>query len=159
MKTTTGYSLAQLALHWAIAALILFNYLWSEGMGGALRAHLSGADDSSGQVHVWVGVAVLALAGLRLILRLGRGAPEAPGQPGSLAVRAAGWGHGLLYVLMIAVPLGGAIAWFGGVAALGEGHALVANLLMVVAGAHALMALFHHYILKDGLLLRMMRPE
>ena len=37
-------------------------------------------------------------------------------------------------------------------------HALTANLLIIVALVHALAALFHQYVLKDLLLLRMMKP-
>ena len=42
--------------------------------------------------------------------------------------------------------------------AVADVHALLANVLMVVAGGHALIALYHQYVLKDRLLLRMMRP-
>ena len=35
----------------------------------------------------------------------------------------------------------------------------VGDLLMLVVLGHALMALYHHYVLKDGLLRRMMRAE
>ncbi len=37
-------------------------------------------------------------------------------------------------------------------------HAVLANLLMIVAGGHAVMAIYHQYFLHDGLLARMMRP-
>ena len=39
----------------------------------------------------------------------------------------------------------------------GEVHGLAANVLMVAVLGHALMALYHQYVLKDGLLRRMMR--
>lgn len=160
MTTKTGYSHPQILLHWAIALLILFNYLYSEGMGRALDARLEGAPapalDIAPAVHVWVGVAVLVLVLLRALLRLTTGAPDAGGT--GLMQRAAGWGHRLLYALMLAVPAFGGIAWFGGVDAVADLHALLANVLMVVAGGHALIALYHQYVLKDRLLLRMMRP-
>ena len=60
---------------------------------------------------------------------------------------------------MLAVPALGAISWFGGIDATAEPHALLANVLMVLAGAHALMALYHQYVLKDDLLGRMTRPR
>jgi cytochrome b561 len=96
---------------------------------------------------------------LRLILRFALGAPVAGGVPGSLTQKLAGGAHLLLYVLMIGVPVGGAIVWYRGIDALGGPHALAGNVLMGLAGLHALAALYHQYVLKDGLLLRMMRPR
>lgn len=157
MKVTGGYSGAQIALHWLIAAGVLVNYVASEGMGRALRQHLAGQEisiDIAG-LHVWTGMAVLALVVLRIALRLLRGVPGA--EPGGIG-KAAAVVHGLLYLLMLAVPAAGAAAWFGGADALGDPHALLANLLILLAGLHALVALFHHYVLKDGVLRRMLRP-
>ena len=71
---------------------------------------------------------------------------------------AADWGHRLIYLLMIAVPLGGISTFFLGLD-VGELHGLAANVLMVVVLGHALMALYHQYVVKDGLLRRMMQAE
>jgi cytochrome b561 len=38
---------------------------------------------------------------------------------------------------------------------LGDLHALSANWIMILAGLHAAAALFHHYVLCDGVLRRM----
>ena len=66
MKQRIGYSGAQIALHWTIAVLILFNYIYSDGMGRALHARLDGTPATdlgiNPSVHVWVGVAVLVLS-------------------------------------------------------------------------------------------------
>jgi cytochrome b561 len=157
MKVTRGYSGAQIALHWLIAGGVLFNYIVSSGMGRALRQRLEAAEVTVpiAGLHVWVGVAVLVLAALRIGLRLVRGGPaQEPGAMGKVASVV----HGLLYVLMLAVPVSGAMAWFGGVEAAGDPHELMVNLLILLAGAHALAALFHHYVMKDGVLKRMLRP-
>lgn len=154
----TGYTRAQIAIHWAVAVLIIANYFISEGMGDVLDKKLGG-EAVANPWHVWVGLAVLALVVLRLIVRYAAGAPAAAGVPGSLTQRLAGWGHALLYVLMISVPLGGAIVWFGGVDALGQGHVLAGNALMILVAGHAIMGLYHQYVVKDGALLRMMRPR
>ena len=157
MKTTTGYSGIQIALHWLIALGVGFNYLFSDGMGDALDQHLAGKPVTVGIAswHVYVGVAVLVLVLLRLAIRLIRGGPAAaPGLQG----KAASAMHGVLYLLMVGVPLAGALTWYKGIDALGEPHALMANVLLILAGLHAVMALFHQYVLKDGLLRRMMRP-
>lgn len=162
MSTTTGYSPLQIALHWGVALGVLFNYIVSEGMEDAFDAAVEGeamaepAGFGIPGLHVWVGVAVLALVVIRLLVRMTQGAPET--EPG-LAGAAAHWGHRALYLLMLAVPALGAISWFGGIDATAEPHALLANVLMVLAGAHALMALYHQYVLKDGLLARMTRSR
>jgi cytochrome b561 len=155
VKTTTGYSGIQIALHWLIAVLILVAWLSGEGAEEAMEAVEEGG--VTGFVpHVAFGLSILTLVVVRILVRLSRGAPAAPGTPGSLSVLAADWGHRLIYLLMIAVPLGGASVFFLGLD-VGEIHGLAANILMLVVLGHALMALYHQYILKDGLLRRMMK--
>ena len=131
MKTPSGYSGAQIALHWAIAVLILFNYLYSEGMEDAFDARLEGTPvgnlDLNPMIHDWIGVTELALCLIRLGLRLTRGAPEAGGT--GRMQQAAIWGHRLLYALMILVPLMGVITWFGRTEATADLHALLRMLL------------------------------
>lgn len=39
---------------------------------------------------------------------------------------------------------------------IGGWHALAANGIMILAGLHAAAALFHHYVLRDGVLRRML---
>lgn len=157
MHSRSGYSAMQIVLHWLIAVLIVMAWITHDGAEEAMRSVRNG--DAAGLVpHVAFGLAVLGLVVIRVLVRLSRGAPPAPGGPGSLAVKAADWGHRLIYLLMIAVPLGGAMVWLFGLD-VGEIHGAAANLLMLVVLGHSLMALHHHYILKDGLLRRMMRPE
>lgn len=157
MKTTNGYSGLQIGLHWLIAILIVVAWFTGEGAGEAMETVEDGG--VAGFVpHVAIGIAILAFVVLRVLVRLGRGAPTAPGEPGSLSVMAADWGHRLIYLLMIAVPLGGISTFFLGLD-VGDLHALAANVLMVVVLGHALMALYHQYVLKDGLLRRMMKAE
>ncbi len=157
MKVTTGYSGLQIALHWVVAILILVAWLSAEGAEEAMEAVEDGG--AVGFVpHVAFGLAILALVVVRILVRLSRGAPAAPGEPGSLAMKAADWSHRLIYLLMIAVPLGGASVFFLGLD-VGDVHGLAANVLMLVVLGHALMALYHQYILKDGLLRRMMKAE
>lgn len=155
MKTTVGYSTLQIVLHWLVAVLIGVAW-WS---GGGARSALRTLEEGGtiGFVpHVAFGLAILALVAVRVLMRLTRGAPTAPGVAGSLPVMAAEWGHRLLYLLMIAVPLGGLSIWFLGLD-VGNLHELAANVLMAVVLGHALMALYHQYVLKDGVLRRMMR--
>jgi cytochrome b561 len=157
MAERSGYSGVQIVLHWIIAILILMAWLSGDGAREALDAVEKGG--TAGFVpHVAFGLTILTLVVVRLVLRLMRGAPAAPGVPGSWQVRASDWGHRLIYLLMIAVPLGGISVWFLGLD-VGDIHGLAANVLMVIVLGHALLALFHQYVLKDGLLRRMMKAE
>lgn len=157
MKTTVGYSTLQIVLHWAVALLIVAAFVTSDGAEAAMEVIEKGGTVGF-LPHAGIGMAIFALVLLRIVVRFTRGAPAAPGEPGSWQVMAAVWGHRLLYLLMLAVPLGGMSIWIGGMDN-GDIHGFFATVLMVVAGGHAVMALFHHYVLKDGLLRRMMKAE
>lgn len=157
MAGKTDYSNLQIALHWSTAILIGANWLISEGMGDALDARLEEGAALSGFTptwHVWAGSVLLGLVILRLAVRFFTGAPKTVGRK-SLADHAAAIGHWVLYALMLAVPALGAITWFGRIDATGDLHVLAMNALMIVILGHAAVAIFHHYVLKDGLLRRM----
>ena len=156
---TKSYSALQIALHWAIAVLILANYIISDDMGHALESALraEAVSDWTVSFHVWVGVSVLVLAMLRLLVRqMSGGWHEVPT---ALADKAALWGHRALYALMALVPTLGVIAWFGGVAISGDLHVIAMNAMMLLVLGHSAMALYHQFVVKDGLLLKMMRPR
>jgi cytochrome b561 len=157
MPERTGYSRLQIGLHWLIAALIIAAFVTNEGAVAAMD------DLEDGGVvgfvpHVAFGMAVLLLVVVRLLVRLSRGAPPPPGVPGSPAVKAAEWGHRLIYLMMIAVPLGGIATFFLGLD-VGGMHGLAGQALMIIVLGHTLIALYHQYVLKDGLLRRMMKAE
>ena len=65
----------------------------------------------------------------------------------------------MLYLLIFVVPLAGMAAWFGGVEAAGEAHELLMNLMMVLVVLHVLGALYHQFVVRDGVLTRMLRPD
>ena len=71
----------------------------------------------------------------------------------------AGLGHKALYLLMILVPALGAITWYGKTETTADAHVIAMNVMMLLALGHAVIAIFHQYVLKDGLLARMVRPE
>jgi cytochrome b561 len=165
------YDATTVRLHWATAALVLL--LW--GTAQCIDYFPKGAPRwNARSVHMLLGLvlAVVLVWRIRWRASAGRRLP-ALGSPG---LRLAGVGmHRLLYLLLVAVvALGVLNAWVRGdhvfqlfeIAPLDAGnkalrqtvgtlHEYGANAILTLAGLHALAALFHHYVLRDGLLDRM----
>jgi cytochrome b561 len=162
MSAPKGYSATQIGLHWLIAVLIIFQLIFGEDMTRVWRAIKNGTPatlDLWAWAHILVGIAVLVFAGWRLLLRATRGVPEAPHGGSAMATKAAEAGHWLLYALMIAAPVTGLLAWYGGVSSAAELHELLKPLFIILVAVHVVAALWHHFGLKDGLLDRMRRPQ
>ncbi|GGL60332.1 cytochrome b [Wenxinia marina] len=155
--TVATYSRAQIALHWTVAILVVATWLLHDRMEEAFDARMDGDGVGALPLHAWLGLTVLALTLIRLALRLTRGVPPPPADDPPAMQAAANWTHRLIYLLLIAIPAGGAVAWFGQVEDAGDVHGTIANILMIIALGHALVALWHQYVKKDGLLRRMMR--
>lgn len=158
MSTKTRYDFSQIVLHWLIAILIGANYLLGDAMSDAFKALVrsggAGTIDGGANAHRAIGVAVVVLLLVRVALRVLKGAPaEVPTT--KLMQLAAKAGHLALYILMFAVPFSGFLAFNGLSRDLGEVHEVLTNLLMLLAFGHALLAFYHHYILKGGILSRM----
>jgi len=154
-----SYSPVHIFLHWAIAALIVFQLVFGESikdLGRALRdgGTPDGATAFMGNAHIWVGIAILALTVIRLLIVILRGVP-APVPGSKLQLLAAKAVHGLLYLLMIVVPITGLVAWYGGVHTAGEIHELSKPAFIILIALHIVGALYHQFVLKDGTLARM----
>lgn len=163
-------------LHWLIAVLILLLGIVGLTMGDLPKT----------PKYFWVytahkslGITVLALAALRLGWRLYAGSPKpVPGTP-SWQERIAAATHGLLYLLIFALPLSGWLydsasglrpfRWFGlfnmpklvapdvQLRALSHfAHEWGFWLLIAVVLAHAGAALYHHLFQHDDTLARML---
>jgi len=98
------YTKVAIALHWSIAALILVNIAVGLVMEGLAPA----AKSSAVALHFSCGITVLVLAGARIIWRLTHHPPPFTAGMAPWERAAAHAAHGLLYVLMIAMPL---IGW------------------------------------------------
>ena len=157
-----GFSRVQIGLHWAVAALILFNLLVENDLGNLLRQAAQGGMPTTTTVawaHIIMGSLVLALVVWRLALRFTRGVPAAPEGEGRMLKLAGGAGHAALYLLMIALPVAGLLGWFGDISLLADLHGeMLKVLLWLVIITHVLAVLYHQIVLKDGLLNRMRRP-
>lgn len=167
---TDTYDARTIRLHWLTAALVLG--LWT--LGQCIDFFPRGLPRITARsLHISFGVALALLLLARVFWRLRGGVTLAPtpGLAGRLAVAM----HYLLYLLVAAVVMIGiACVWIRGDnlfnlftvpafdpsnKALREDavdlHGLIANVLLFAAGLHAAAALWHHHVLKDGVLRRM----
>lgn len=161
MSSPKGYSTAQIGLHWAIAALIIFQLIFGESMTDVWRAfRTTGAATLTiaAWAHILVGISVLALLVWRFELRLMRGVPDEPATSSAMMVKAATIGHWLLYAVMFVAPITGLVAWYGGVAVVAQVHELLKPVLILLIAGHFAAALWHQFWLKDNLMARMKRP-
>jgi cytochrome b561 len=171
-ERTDVYDSRTIALHWVTAAFVVM--LWT--LGQCIDSFPKGVPRMSARsVHITFGALLAILLAVRIAWRLRAGvklSAAVPGISGQLAVGA----HYLLYALLAAaVLLGIACEWFRGDTLFNlftvpafdphdkkrlsepasDLHALAANSLLAVAAVHAAAAIFHHSVLKDGVLRRM----
>ena len=176
MDASDRYDLTTIALHWAVAVLVAGQWI----SGQTIDWFGKGAPKVDARsVHLVIGSLLISVMAFRLWWRLGPGRRLPPANSGVWDVLARGL-HGVLYIVVIAVLLGGVAtellrgdSFFGllqlpkpgdlaGPArrALAEQvgglHGLGANAILALAGLHAAAALFHHYALKDTVLSRML---
>lgn len=157
-----GYSRLQIGLHWTIAVLVLFQLLFGESMTTFVDAaadgrQLSPYEQTMGSAHYWVGWSILVLVLVRLAIRILAGAPHAQSTMPRWMAFASRATHVLFYCLLIGVPVSGLLAfyvwdWMGDV------HALAKPVFVVLICLHAGAAFFHHFVLKDTVLRRMLVP-
>lgn len=179
-----GYSRLSIALHWAIALLIIGNLA-----GGLLLETLLGSKDAGTrqlgftavQLHKSIGLTVLALSAIRLAHRLIEGFPQLPDHMARWERVLARITHYGFYILMFAVPLAGWLMvsasplnfptiWFGlfevphlpvGTSATLAGQAYEAHEILAFAtigllALHVAGALKHHLLDRDDVLARIL---
>ena len=151
------------AVIWALAQII---DLWPRGSGGQVAMR---------SLHVTLGSVLVVVLLARLVWRHTGGRTLPPAETGWLGL-AARVTHWLLYgLLAMALIAGIANTWVRGDSffglfklvsfapgnkamrsLIGELHEVLTNLILIVAGAHAAAALFHHFVKRDGVLRRML---
>lgn len=169
-----SYSRTAQYLHWAVAAMIVLQYVLIEL-----------AEDSESRIgrlaltanHKSVGMTILVLAVLRLAWRLKVSPPKLPDHMPNWQVQVSGLTHWALYGLLFALPLTGwlmssaasySVSWFGlfswpDLIAPNESrrdvlkfiHEWLGKGLFVLAVVHVLAACKHHFLDKDNVLKRM----
>ena len=158
-----GYTGTQIFLHWAIAALVIFQLIFGEDIGAAWRAYRRGLEPSAdatfaANIHVYIGIAVLVLALWRLALRMRYGAPLPPPNESTIQKWIAGAAHIVLYLAILLMPISGLAAWFVGVEVAAEAHEFGKPVIIIVVALHAAAALYQHFFAKSDVLMRMLRP-
>lgn len=157
----TSYSILQKALHWTMALLILFNLIFSDAMEEATEAYERGEvpspeDLSSANIHAYVGIAVLCLGLIRLVVRLMRGAPEAPAEEPPILRLASKIAHGAFYALFFLLPLSGIGKYYFGNETAGFVHGGPLKLLMwILIVVHIAAVLVHQFYWKTNIAQRM----
>ncbi|WP_158243133.1 cytochrome b [Acidimangrovimonas sediminis] len=158
-KPAAAFSPAQKILHWTVVVLlILQEFVFDGGMGRYFHAYAdgkTGAWTTTSIAHLLIGTVILLLAIWRVALRATHGAPAAPDDEPALFSMLAKVTHGLLYLLLFALPLTGLISWFGKYDPLTDVHKLLSDALLVLAGLHVAAVAVHHLVWRTNLLGRM----
>lgn len=169
---TAAYSRLSIGLHWFMLLLLAAVYACIElrefyPRGSAIREGLK-------TWHYLLGLSVFGFVGLRMVARIGFPRLSGPRTWNDWFAAAV---HLALYTIMFAMPIlgwlalsadGKAVPFFGLQLPplIGPNEALAGQLEEVhetmgtvgywLVGAHAAAALFHHYVLRDGVLRRML---
>ena len=170
-----NYDRTTIVLHWLTVALIIVLFGLAESWsflqhGAPLRKEFQ-------SLHISLGILLAVVLAMRLGWRATRGR-RLPGAVTGLQELAAKTMHYALYFLLtVQVVLGFLYRWAQGESFMffgllpiqfatsknsalddvfGSYHNIVAWLIIILAGLHAAAALLHHYILKDGVLERML---
>ncbi|HEY5799828.1 MAG TPA: cytochrome b [Burkholderiaceae bacterium] len=170
------YTRTAVGLHWAIALLIVAAFSL-----GVTMTDIPGLTPQKLKFyswHKWLGVSVLTLAVVRVLWKLTHEAPPYPDSMARWQQSAAHALHGVLYILIFAVPLSGyfyslasgvPVVWFGVLPlpvlmeadpvlkpVLKSLHYWLNMTLLACVVAHVLAALKHAMIDRDGMFRRML---
>ena len=175
-NSAQAYGAVAIALHWAVALLVLGAWLLGQFGDELPRGN---PRETGLLVHISFGLAIVAFMAARLYWRFSDSPPAPEKSPlgtwGEWAGKAV---HYLIYALLIAVPIAGVLAQFArghGLPVFGlfeiaspwvedrnfarnvtEVHEVLSNILIALVGLHAIAALVHHYIFRDRTLVRML---
>lgn len=174
-NTASRYGSLSIGIHWLMLLLLIAVYACIE-----LRSFYPKGSDPREALKTWhfmLGMLVFLLVWLRLAARLTGSTPDIRPKPAPWQHLAAKLMHLALYALMIGMPLTGwlllsangkTIPFFGlelpaligenkGTAKLlKEIHEFVGTMGYYLIGLHALAALYHHYMMRDNTLTRML---
>ena len=148
------YSKTQIVLHWSTVALVIAQYVLHDSIVNAWELIQSGKSVSFDPLvlsHVAGGIFIAVIVLIRLRLR----SISTHETKDLLGNRLSNIAHKLLYAILLMMVLSGGMAWFFNIDAAANAHNLFKVLLLITVLGHVLAALYHHFIMKDGLLNRM----
>jgi cytochrome b561 len=157
MQISTTYSRTQVSLHWIIVVLMVAQYLLHNGIEAAWHARLDGSvpNEPFPNPHAIIGMIILALALWRIVLRLRLGAPALPAEEPQGLKLLATITHLAFYVLLIAMPASGALAWVFGFEMPANAHEVAAKVMLALIALHLGGAIFQKLWLKTDVMTRM----
>lgn len=174
-NTESSYGFVSKFFHWTIFTLIVFMF----GLGW----YMTGLELSPRKLDIYffhksLGILILTLVFLRLLWRVINISPLLPETTPIYQKLAAHGAHWLLYLLMLAIPVSGwlmssakgfPVKVFGTFTLpdlikpdnelgnkLAGLHEILGIVFLVILGLHIGAALYHHFILKDDILTRML---
>ena len=175
LGTRLRYGAVAQFLHWATAILVVAAFVY--GPGGSEQMVYSAARDFDRQLHETLGLTVFAIALTRLAWRAFDETPDDPPMPtwirlSSKVVQVT------MYALLLLIPLtaisgawleGHPLTLLGNVrigpllaeahsagSAIASVHTWLGDTILWVAGVHAAAGLYHHFVLRDGVLRSML---
>ena len=169
----TQYSKSMVIVHWLTLALLAAAWFLGEALSDATDEN--SATIAGYLVHLLVGGSVLLLTAARLYFRVKHGTPAPLGD--SAMDKVAKGIHHMLYTVLFLLPVSGFVTLMSSDAAraLSSGdasllpkeggydeifahdvHEILVNILIVLVAVHVLGALKHQFVLKDGIMERMM---
>ena len=162
-------------LHWATAILVVAAFIY--GPGGSEQRVYSVARDFDRQIHETLGTSVFVATLLRLAWRAYEGVPAHSPMPSWMRVSSSVV-HVALYALLLLLPLtaisgawleGHPLTLLAGIrigpwlpeahstgSAIATIHTWLGDTILWVAGLHAVAGLYHHFVLRDGVLQSML---
>lgn len=176
MTQSNAYRKTQIALHWLMFILFVIALATIEYRGTVPKETGQALRDTLRGIHISAGLLVLVLALVRFEERIRLGTPPVLGDAG-WQVASAHLLHWALYALMFALPITGiifsqaggrSVAFFGLELptliaqnqdlrnSVREVHETLGNAVYFLVGLHVLASLWHHYVVKDDTLRRML---
>ena len=174
MTPASRYTATAIRLHWLVALALFGTFALGLYMH---ELPLSPTKLKLYSWHKWAGVSIFLLVLVRLAWRLGHRPPDLPASMAAWQRQATAAVHGLLYLLMFAVPLSGWLmssakgfqtVWFGVLPLpdlvakneelgkfLQEAHEMLNFGLAALVALHVAAALKHHFVDRDDVMWRM----
>jgi cytochrome b561 len=173
--TVDRYSTISMALHWVMVVLLIAVYAFINLADVYPRG--SDARNLMKTWHFMLGLSVLALVLLRIAVNITKTTPAIVPNPPKWQILSAKWMHFALYTLMVCMPIvgwfllsasGKPIPFFGFelpslisankdlAEIIKEIHEVGGTIGYFLIGLHTAAGLYHHYVVKDNTLLRML---